>query len=311
MTLSPHHEHGYIRSHDGLRLFFSCDGPKEAPPLIFCYGLVCSKLQWQYQIEHFKKDYRVIYMDYRGHNNSDTPEDPKTMTIETLARDLALLHDELKLPPSTVLGHSLGVNIILEFYRLFPEKVSALVLANGTPKDPFETMFHHNFMQPAVRGIQMLYDAAPELAERFWKWQGTSPLNIEIISHLGFNPKYAKREDIAEYLRVTSTVDFAIFLHLTNDFISFDATPWLNQVNVPSLVVAGENDLITPLVNQKIFHALIPESDLFVVPEGSHCPQMEKPDLVNARIERFLRETLIKTKKSLNNKYKINELRHK
>lgn len=290
MTLSPNHEHGYIRSHDGLRLFFSCDGPKDAPPLIFCYGLVCSKLQWQYQIEYFKKDFRVIYMDYRGHNCSDAPEDPKTMTIENIARDLALLHNELALPPACILGHSLGVNIILEFYRIFPEKVRALVLANGTPKDPFETMFHHNFMQPAVKGIMMLYDMAPDLAERFWKWQGTNPLNVEIISRLGFNPKYAKKEDIAEYLRITSTVKLPIFLQLTHDFITYDATPWLNQITSPTLVLAGAQDLITPPVNQKIFHTLIPESELLLVPEGSHCPQMEKPDFVNARIERFLRE---------------------
>ncbi len=295
MTLSHKAEHGFIRSHDGLRLFYSCDGPKDAPVLIFCYGLVCSKLQWQYQIEYFKKDFRVIYMDYRGHNKSEAPEDPQTMTIENIARDLAVLHDELGLPPVCVLGHSLGVNILLEFYRLFPDKVKALVLANGTPKDPFETMFHHNFMQPAVIGALKLYEAMPELVERFWKWQGTNPVNLEIVSRLGFNPKYAKREDIAEYLRITSTVKLPVFLHLTQDFINYDATPWLSDVKANTLVIAGEQDLITPANNQKVLHKLIPKSEFLLVKEGSHCPQMEFPELVNKRIEKFLKARYLKS----------------
>jgi pimeloyl-ACP methyl ester carboxylesterase len=294
MTLSPNSEHGFIRSHDGLRLFFSCDGPKDAPPLIFSYGLACSKLHWKYQIEHFKKDYRVIYMDFRGHGKSETPKDPKSMTIENLAKDLAVLHEELELPPACMLGHSLGVNIVLDFYKMFPEKVKALVLANGTPKDPFETMFHHNFLQPAVMGALKLYEMAPEMASRFWKWQGTNELNVEIIGRLGFNQKFAKAEDIAEYVRLTSTVDVATFLYLTQDFIAYNATPWLGDVKVPTLIVAGEKDLITPLKNQRILHALIPKSEMLVVDEGSHCPQMEFQDLVNERIEQFLEKRYLK-----------------
>lgn len=288
MTLSPHHEHGYIRTADGLRLFYSFDGPQDGPILLFCYGLVCSKLQWQYQIDYFKQKYRVLYMDYRGHNNSDTPENPASMTIENLARDLAQLIKELNLPPVAVLGHSLGVNIVLELYRLHPQLVRCMVLANGSPKDPFETMFHHNFMQPAVKTVLKLYELAPELAEKFWRWQGTNPMNLEIIGRLGFNMKYAKKEDIAEYLRITSTVNLPIFLHLTQDFIAFDATPWLNQVKCPAMILCGERDLITPPVNQRIFHKLIPGSEFLEIKEGSHCAQMEKPDLVNKELEKFL-----------------------
>jgi predicted dienelactone hydrolase len=67
-----------------------------------------------------------------------------------------------------------------------------------------------------------------------------------------------------------------------------DATPWLHEVAVPTLVLAGDKDKITPALNQKIFHKLIPAAEFHLIKEGSHCPQMEKPELVNEIIGKFL-----------------------
>ena len=82
-------KHGYFRSFDGTKLFYSIEG--EGKPLVFCYGLVCSSLHWTYQIEHFRKGYRTIWMDYRGHQNSDVPADIDSLNLESLAKDLAAL----------------------------------------------------------------------------------------------------------------------------------------------------------------------------------------------------------------------------
>lgn len=281
-------EQGYFRTRDGVRLYYSVEGPKDAPPLIFCYGLVCSKLQWKYQMEHFRQTHRVYFLDYRGHGQSARPEDSSSVTIENLARDLLEFMDELKIPSATVLGHSLGVNIVLDLYRIAPSRVKALVLANGTPKDPFETMFHHNFLQVAFPAIRLAHGLFPNMLQKFWASQGSNPINQEFIAIAGFNPKYAKREDINEYLRLTSTVDLDIFLNLLDDFMKTDATHWLHEVKAPTLVIAGDRDMITPLKNQRVFAQLIPGAELCVVPEGSHCPQMEKADFVNSVIEGFL-----------------------
>ena len=286
--MSARPEHGYFRTHDGVRIYYSVEGPKDAPPLLFCYGLVCSKLQWKYQMDHFRQTHRVIYMDYRGHGQSARPEDPASVTIENCARDLGQLLDELEISSLPVLGHSLGVNIILDLYRIAPKRVSALVLANGTPKDPFETMFHHNFLQVLFPVVQMAHGIFPSALQKFWRTQGTNPINQEFIARAGFNPKYAKREDINEYLRLTSTVDLDIFMNLIGDFIRYDATHWLHEVKAPTLVVAGENDLITPSLNQRIFAQLIPGAEFHQVKEGSHCPQMEKPEEVIRVITEFL-----------------------
>src|SRR4051812_26983027 len=67
--------HGYVKSFDGTKLFYSTEG--EGKPLVFCYGLVCSSLHWTYQIDHFAKTHQTVWFDYRGHQNSETPKSLK------------------------------------------------------------------------------------------------------------------------------------------------------------------------------------------------------------------------------------------
>lgn len=282
-------EQGYFRSSDGVRLFYSVEGPKDAPPLLFAYGLVCSKLNWKYQMQELKQRYRVIYMDYRGHGNSAVPEDVKTVTIENLAKDMALLCEELNLPPVCVLGHSLGVNVILEFVRRYPEKVAGIVLTSGTPKDPFETMFHHNFLQIFFPLLRLGNEFIPDVAAAIWKAQGKNRIAQEIAAVAGFNMKYVSREDVQEYMRVTSEVPFEVFLGLVTDFTNYDACVWLDEIRCPALIIGGERDLVTPLSMQKLLHRLIAGSQMEVIKEGSHNPQMEKMEEVNRLIERFLK----------------------
>ncbi len=278
--------HGYIRSFDGTRLFYSIEG--SGPPLIFCYGLVCSSLHWTYQIDYFRKNYQSIWIDYRGHHRSDAPKDLGTLNVETFARDIGAVLDELKIEKAVLLGHSMGVNVILDFYRQQPHRVAGLVLANGTAKRPLETMFHMNLFQGGFKVLTEAYRRAPRLVEAFWKLQKMSPLTRPLVTFGGFNPHLTAREDIDLYIQQVADMDPKIFVHLIENYDSYDATAWLHTVQVPTLIIAGENDHMIPLAQQELLHQLIPNSRLEVVHHGSHCPQMDLPELVNLKIEAFL-----------------------
>src|SRR6185437_11576315 len=115
---APPASHGYFRSFDGTQLFYSIEG--QGKPLVFCYGLVCSSLHWTYQIQHFDRTHQAIWFDYRGHGNSEVPKDFTSLTLENMARDLTTLFDELNIKDAVLLGHSMGVNVVLEFYRQHP-----------------------------------------------------------------------------------------------------------------------------------------------------------------------------------------------
>jgi non-heme chloroperoxidase len=284
----PPVQHGYVKSFDGTKLFYSVEG--KGKPLVFCYGLVCSSLHWTYQIERFSQNYQVIWVDYRGHQNSDVPKDLSTLTLENVGRDLGVVLDELNVKDAVFLGHSMGVNVVLEFFRQQPERVRAMVLANGTAKSPLETLFRHNGFQALFSFLKKAHEKSPELVNLVWKLQKGNPLALSMVTLGGFNPYLTSQADIQIYVDQVAEMDPEVFIRLFSNYDNYNATSWLHQVNVPTLILAGEQDKITPIEQQELLHQLIPGSKMERIRHGSHCPQMDLPELVNSKIERFLAE---------------------
>ncbi len=281
--------HNFFKSFDGTKIFYSKEG--QGPVLLFCYGLVCSKLHWAYQMEYFKqKGYTVVWFDYRGHHNSEIPKDIGKLTLENIAHDAQYLLEELKIENVTVLGHSMGVNVVLELYRRIPEKIQALVLANGSARAPLETMFRSNISQFVFPVLYNFYKKYPNIANLLWSAQGKSKIAPWLVAQLGFNPNLARTEDVEAYIKLVAKLDMIVLLQLLKDYENYDATSWLHEIKVPTLVISGENDFIIPYEAQEVMHQLIPYSKFELIRNGSHCPQMDIPDLVNLIIERFLNE---------------------
>jgi pimeloyl-ACP methyl ester carboxylesterase len=280
--------HGYFKSFDGTKLFYSIEG--QGKPLIFCYGLVCSSLHWTYQIEHFARNYKAVWFDYRGHQNSETPADLKSLTVDAIGKDLGLLLDELGIQDAVFLGHSMGVNVVLDFYRKQPHRVAGMVLANGTARSPLETLFYVNAFQRGFAILKKIYQTSPELVSFLWKMQKGNPIARTIVTLGGFNPYLTPAADIELYVQQVAEMDPAILVHLIDSYENFDATNWLHEIKVPTLVIAGEHDRMIPLAEQERMRQIIPNSKLEIIRHGSHCPQMDLPDLVNHKIESFLRE---------------------
>ncbi|HUP56569.1 MAG TPA: alpha/beta hydrolase, partial [Bdellovibrionota bacterium] len=280
--------HGYVKAADGTRLFYSIEG--RGKPIVFCYGLVCSSLHWTYQIEHFSRGYQSIWFDYRGHQNSDLPKDITSITLPTIAQDLETLLDELGVKDAVFLGHSMGVNVVLEFYKRCPERVAGMVLANGTAKRPLENLFRHNAFATAFTLLQKAYRRSPELVSLVWKLQKGNPIARSLITLGGFNPHLTPQADIELYVDQVAELDPAVMVQLIDSYGKYDATSWLHKVDVPTLLLAGERDFITPLDQQELMAQLIPNARLEIVRHGSHCPQMDLPDFVNSKIEGYLAE---------------------
>lgn len=285
-TSHPPDRSGYVTSFDGTQLYYAIEG--EGPPLVFCYGLVCSSLHWTYQIDYFRKNYQIIWFDYRGHQNSEVPKDFASLTVDSLAQDVNAIVTELKLPPAVFLGHSMGVNVVLEYYRRYPEHVRAMILANGTPRRPLETLFANNVLQQSFDVAFSLYKKAPALVRRLWRLQSKNPFAHTFIALTGFNAHLTPRDDIALYVDEMADMDPGILFYLIQNYNHADSTGWLHEINIPTLLIGGDRDLITPIDRQELMHQLIPNSELIRVAHGSHCVQMDLPDLINTKIEKFL-----------------------
>jgi pimeloyl-ACP methyl ester carboxylesterase len=280
--------HGYVKSFDDTKLFYSIEG--KGIPLVFCYGLVCSSLHWTYQIDYFQNDYKTVWFDYRGHHNSEMPKDLKSLTLENMAMDLGILLDELDIKEAVFLGHSMGVNTVLELYRQQPHRVRGMVLANGTAKPPLETLFRSNALQSAFKLLNAAYRKSPQMVSLFWKLQKGNPIARSLVTFGGFNPHLTPPEDVALYVDQVASMDPGILINLINNYDTYDASAWLHTIKVPTLILAGEQDNVIPIEQQELMKQLIPNSRMVRIPHGSHCPQMDLPELVNLQIEKFLAE---------------------
>lgn len=284
----PAVRNGYVKSFDGTKLFYSVEG--QGKPLVFCYGLVCSSLHWTYQIEYFQKNYQVIWFDYRGHQNSESPARLESLNLENSAKDLEVILNEVGAEKPVLLGHSMGVNVLLEFYRQHRDRVHALVLANGTASRPLETLFGTNAPQRILRLLKQAYDAKPEWIRVLWKLQRHNPIAQAAVRLGGFNPHLTPPADVELYVEQALDMDPGILLQLLSNYDNVDASNWLHTADVPTLVIGGERDSVIPVRQQELLHQLIPGSQFELIRHGSHCPQMDLPDLVNLRIERFLQQ---------------------
>ncbi|NBX93588.1 MAG: alpha/beta hydrolase [Proteobacteria bacterium] len=278
---------GLFKASDGTSLFFEVQG--EGKPLVFCYGLTCRRDHWRHQIAYFAKNYQIITFDYRGHHNSSRPLNDQHLTLDWCANDLVDLFNHLRIQEAVVLGHSLGVSILSKFVPKLQERIKAAVFICGSVTNPFENMFHSNRMSRVHSLTTMINNQAPTLMSFLWqKFTERNRLSFLMTSRLGFNASKAEEQDVLNYMDGVNRTPFPIFYSLISDYAQFDGRPLLKRIECPTLVLAGEEDHITPYALQEEIAELLPMGQLIKISGGSHNAHMDFPDKVNHSIDSFL-----------------------
>jgi non-heme chloroperoxidase len=124
----------YFNTKDNVRIHYQCNFDIKKTPqeiIVFNYGLVCSDLHWKYQIEHFKKNHPILIYNYRGHFQSTGRKKLETLTIQQFSDDLFEIIKFIKAKKVILIGHSMGVNVCLQFCIDHPELVKKQVLISG------------------------------------------------------------------------------------------------------------------------------------------------------------------------------------
>lgn len=279
---------GYVKSFDGTRIYYEIRG--EGRPIVMAYGIGCLVNHWQHQVKTFSENYQTIVFDYRAHHNSEQPQDRTNLSIDAIARDIKYLMGHLEIPKASFWGHSFGCQVLTRCCDIYPEFFDNIVFINGFASNPIKGMFGTDLVTSAFHNIKRGYDVLPETFKELWRFTTNNSLAVQLTALAGgFNLNLTHLKDIEIYLRGLSKVDLESFLQLFENMMNYDGRPVFDRIDVPVLIIGGSKDSVTPQKYQEEMHLKIRNSQFLMVPYGSHCTQLDMPEYVNLRIEKFLK----------------------
>src|SRR5208337_2025387 len=214
---------------------------------------------WDGVLDQIATRYRVFLPDLRAHGDSEAGDGPVTM--QKLADDLDRLCREFDIARAIFVGVSVGGYALFEFMRRYRERVAALVLANT--RAGAET--------PEGRAARL------QIAEKVER-EGTAAFIEDLLQKLLSKTTLANRPDIVDAARVMaqkmSPSGIAQVQRGMADRV--DSIPTLATINIPTLVIAGEDDSV-PLRELELMHQRIAGSQYRVIPRAGHYAAMEQP----------------------------------
>jgi pimeloyl-ACP methyl ester carboxylesterase len=255
---------------NGIEIYYEMHG--QGDPLVLIMGLRRNAEWWYHQIPALSKRFEVLVFDNRGAGRTDMPK--MDYSIRLFADDTAGLMEALGISQANILGVSMGGYIAQELSLSYPDRVKRLVLGCTGPG--------------GARAVL----ASPERLKKFTANEGLTPEEIlKKDMDIYFSDEYIKknREKIEEFveisLRYYQPPD--AFERQFSACLRHDTVNRLSRIDVPTLILTGDDDPLVPPENSKILNALIPRSQLVFFPGKRHCFFIEEADRFNQRVTGF------------------------
>ncbi|MFQ5709935.1 MAG: alpha/beta fold hydrolase [bacterium] len=256
---------------NGIELAFDLQG--SGVPVLLLHAFPLNRSMWQAQANALSRQFRVITPDFRGFGDSERSDEPYTM--ELLADDICALLKHLSVDQIILGGLSMGGYVAFAFYLKYPEMVQRLILADTRAEADTED-------GKANRR------AVAELARK----RGAAVI-AELMTPklLGATTRQEKPEVVK---RVKEMIAACAPTAIANAQIGMslrpDSTSTLKAITCPTLILVGEEDLLTTVEMAKNMHSKIKDSVLQVVPKAGHLSNLEQPESFNAHLVDFLQD---------------------
>lgn len=254
---------------NGIEIDYSDEG--SGLPVVFIHAFPMNKAMWDDQVEALGSSSRVITLDLRGFGKSGAPEGPYSM--DQMASDVRGLLSHLDIDRAVLVGLSMGGYISLAFYRLYPDAVRALVLADTRASEDTH------------EGRERRFKSA-EKAER--DGAGAIAKDIEAVA---FAPSTAdERPDVIQRVRMMIEANSTRGIAAAQRGMATrrDSGDILLGINCPVLILVGSEDSVTPLSDAEALRNGIPHSQFKVIEGAGHMSNMERPEQFNAALIEFI-----------------------
>jgi proline iminopeptidase len=274
---------------DGGRIWYKVSGTGAGTPAILLHGGPGFASYYMKPLEALADERRVVRYDQIGAGKSDKISDTTKFNIPHFVAELDSLRSHLGYDKVHLIGHSWGTILALEYYRAHPEHVVSLTLASPAFDIPtweknarrmVTTLSDSAQKAIKVREAEKKYDAPDyqaALAEFYGKYVWRHPDSANLDSTFK-----TVNEGIYNYMQGPS--EFTI----TGTLKTYNSTPFLKEVKVPTLYTVGEFDEADP-PTVKRFAAMTPGAKIVVLPGSAHLSEWDAPDAMNKAIRDFLR----------------------
>jgi len=270
----------HLESHDGGTIYVIQAGPHDGTPIVLLHGVTIDSRIWVKQLDALPRlGFRVVAFDTRGHGSSKCGDSGHS--IENLTFDVRTMLQELDLHDAILVGHSMGGVAVQAFASQLTadahEHVRGLVLLSSLAKTQVS----------AARRLRALTES---MSERFDFARIMSNHDVgTMLARLGFgrDPQASHvelvRQMLAECSAETSRDALSVLL-------AMDLTPHLEQIDLPTLIICGSADMLTPRFESKRIARLIPGARMVMIEGAGHTIMLERPDELEEVLVDFSRE---------------------
>ncbi|MBC8987392.1 alpha/beta hydrolase [Pedobacter gandavensis] len=234
-------------------------------PLVLLHGLMGELSNWEPAIDHFKENYHVIVPILPIYELPIL-----TLGVKSLSKYIHKFLKYKKLNQVVLIGNSLGGHIGLVFTAAHQENVKALVLTGSSGL--YENAFGGSFPKRENR------DYIKEKVQ--FTFYDPATATDELVDEV-----YKSVNDRSRVIRILALAKSAIRHNMSKE---------LSRITIPVSLIWGKQDKITPPEVAEEFHELLPNSELNWVDKCGHAPMMERPEVFNEYLEKFLNRVLLK-----------------
>jgi pimeloyl-ACP methyl ester carboxylesterase len=247
------------------------EGREDAPVVFFAHGLLFSGWMFQHQIEHLRRDYRCVTIDFRGQGNS-----PRAMggyDMDTLTVDVSELLRHLQIPVVNFVGLSMGGFVGMRLAARQPESVHTLTL-----------------MDTAATAEEPANRSRYTLLSKVYRIAGIGPVRSR-VAPIMLAPGNIDAPWVDEWMAMVGRTDRAGLVKAIESVADRDpCEDEAVRIIAPTLIMVGAEDAATPEVKSRRLEELIATSSLHTIDGAGHSPPMERPEEVNVILSAFLSE---------------------
>jgi pimeloyl-ACP methyl ester carboxylesterase len=278
---TPIYESTSLPSHDGGSIHVVSEGT--GAPIVLAHGVLLSVRTWVRQLQALPSEgFRVVAFDSRGHGDSKLGDTGHS--IDNIGDDLRTVLEQLDLRDALLVGHSMGGIAVQSFLLRHPEvaaeRVKGVVLLSSLARVPLSG--------PRAAGLRTLLEKAGELAPDSGRLWAAKNLGF-VVARLGFG-RHPKPSHVELVRRMLSDCTVDTRRAAPRALLGLDLSARLPEVHIPTLVINGTADMLTPPAEARRMAELIPGARLELVEGGGHMLMLERAELVDRLIADFARE---------------------